>query len=72
MMEMTMRDRRRINRASADRAGEAPEVTASSATPPAATKPFGKCRIPAHWVVDETLKQSGTKIGIVGDPFAKR
>jgi hypothetical protein len=49
---------------------ETPAATASSATKDAApTKLFGKYRIPAHWVVNETLEKSGTKIGIVGYPF---
>jgi len=34
------------------------------------TKPFGKWRVPFHWV-DETSEKSGTKFGLVGNPFAK-
>jgi len=34
-------------------------------------KQFGKYRIPAHWKVDTTLAESGTKIGIIGYPLPK-
>jgi hypothetical protein len=35
-------------------------------TSAAPTNPFGKYRIRAHWIVDETVKQSGAKLAIVG------
>jgi hypothetical protein len=50
----------------------------SSAPKPAATakipdvsarKQFGKLQIPAHWKVDTTLAQSGTKLGVIGSLF---
>jgi hypothetical protein len=48
------------------------KVDRSGGAPPVGTKPFGKYRILANWVVDDTLTQSKTKIGIVGSPLPKR